>query len=95
LIESGAIQSSPLKQAVAAISAGLVDGTVLLDLAYEDDMRAEVDCNVVMTADGRFAEIQATGEAGLLDRPSLDRMLDLSQAGIRQLFAVQETALKP
>jgi ribonuclease PH len=93
LVESGAIPSSPIKQAVAAISAGVVDGAVLLDLAYEDDMHAEVDCNVVMAADGRFAEIQATGEAGLLDRRDLISMLDLSESGIRQLFAIQEAAL--
>ena len=66
---------------------------VLLDLAYDDDMRAEVDCNVVMTADGRFAEVQATGEAGLLDRRDLDRMLELSAAGIRALFEIQNVAL--
>jgi ribonuclease PH len=94
LVETKAIERSPLKQAVAAISAGVVDGTVLLDLAYDDDMRAEVDCNVVMTADGRFAEIQATGEAGLLDRADLDRMLDLSEAGIRRLFEMQDEALR-
>ncbi|MGD9893945.1 MAG: ribonuclease PH [Dehalococcoidia bacterium] len=95
LVESGAIAASPLKQAVAAISAGVVHGAVLLDLAYDDDVRAEVDCNVVMTADGRFAEVQATGEAGLLDRRDLDRMLDLSASGIRQLFEIQAAALTP
>jgi ribonuclease PH len=94
LLDSGAIEANPLKQAVAAISAGVVGGAVLLDLAYDDDMRAEVDCNVVMTADGRFAEVQATGEAGLLDRRDLDRMLELSASGIRQLFAIQDAALK-
>ncbi len=93
LVEAGAIPRYPLTQAVAAVSAGVVDGAVLLDLAYEDDARAEVDCNVVMTADGRFAELQATGEAGLLDRLALDRMLDLAEAGIRQLFEVQRAAL--
>ena len=71
-----------------------MDGAVLLDLAYEDDMRAEVDGNIVMTVDGRFAEVQATGEAGLLDRASLNRMLDLAEAGIRRLFQVQADALR-
>ena len=93
LLESGAIQQHPIRQAVAAISAGVVEGTVVLDLAYEDDVRAEVDCNVVMTADGRFAEVQATGEGGLLERTSLNRMLDLAEAGIRRLFDVQAAAL--
>ena len=93
LVEAGALPRHPLMQAVAAVSVGVVDGTVLLDLAYADDVRAEVDGNVVMTADGRFAEVQATGEAGLLDRLALDRMLDLAAAGIRQLFEVQSAAL--
>ena len=93
LLERGDIQRHPIRQAIAAISAGVVDGSVVLDLAYEDDVRAEVDCNVVMTADGRFAEVQATGEGGLLDRASLDRMLDLADAGIRQLFEIQTAAL--
>ena len=93
LVERGDIQHQPIRQAIAAVSAGVVDGSVLLDLAYEDDVRAEVDCNVVMTADGRFAEVQATGEGGLLDRASLDRMLDLADAGIRQLFEIQTAAL--
>jgi ribonuclease PH len=93
LRRTGAIEREPLHQAVAALSAGVVDGAVLLDLAYADDMRAEVDCNVVMTADGRFAEVQATGEAGLLDRANLTRLLDLAEAGIRRLFEVQAAAL--
>ena len=95
LVASKAIPRDPIRQAVAAISAGLIDGAVRLDLAYDDDVRAEVDANVVMTADGRFAEIQATGEGGLLDRASLDRMLELAEAGMRQLFEVQAAALAP
>ena len=93
LVEAGALPRHPLMQAVAAVSVGVVDGTVLLDLAYADDVRAEVDGNVVMTADGRFAEVQATGEAGLLARAALNRMLDLAEAGIRQLFEMQSAAL--
>lgn len=93
LVRAGVIERDPLRQAVAAVSCGVVAGEVLLDLAYDDDVRAEVDCNVVMTADGRFAEIQATGEAGLLDRADLNRMLDLAEAGIRQLFAIQADAI--
>lgn len=94
LLAKGAITADPLRQAVAAISVGLVDGAVRLDLAYDDDARAEVDTNVVMTADGRFAELQATGEAGLLDRASLTRMLDLAEAGIRELYARQAAAIE-
>jgi ribonuclease PH len=91
---AGVIAQLPIRQAIAAISAGVVDGAVLLDLAYDDDARAEVDANVVMTADGRFAEIQATGEGGLLDRNSFNRMLDLADAGIRRLFEIQSAALQ-
>jgi len=87
------LKQDPLLQAIAAVSVGVVDGQVLLDLAYEDDVRAEVDCNVVMTADGRFAEVQATGEGGLLERAALTRMLDLAEAGIRRLFEIQREAI--
>jgi ribonuclease PH len=93
MVEHGVIAQQPVRQAIAAISAGVVDGAVRLDLAYDDDVRAEVDANIVMTADGRFAEVQATGEGGLLDRNSLDQMLDLAEGGIRQLFEVQAAAL--
>jgi ribonuclease PH len=93
LLQQGVIPRDPIIQAVAAVSCGVVDGAVLLDLAYDDDVRAEVDCNVVMTADGRFAEVQATGEGGLLDRASLNRMLDLAEGGIRRLFALQSEAI--
>jgi ribonuclease PH len=95
LVESGVIPRNPLQQPIAAVSTGVVDGAVLLDLAYEDDARAEVDANIVMTADGRFAEIQATGEGGLLDRAALSRMLELAESGIRDLFALQAAALAP
>jgi ribonuclease PH len=94
LVARRLIARDPLVQAIAAVSAGVIDGEVRLDLAYEDDVRAEVDCNVVMTADGRFAEVQATGEGGLLDRAALNRMLDLSEGGIRHLFGVQAEALR-
>jgi ribonuclease PH len=93
LLQQGVIPRDPIIQAVAAVSCGVVDGAVLLDLAYDDDVRAEVDGNVVMTADGRFAEVQATGEGGLLDRGSLTRMLDLAERGIRQLFTIQSAAI--
>jgi ribonuclease PH len=95
LVAGGVVATSPLRQAVAAISAGVIEGTVLLDLAYDDDARAEVDCNVVMTEDGRFAEVQATGEAGLLRRDDLNQMLDLAELGLRRLFEAQRAALRP
>lgn len=84
----------PLRQAVAAVSAGIVDGEVLLDLAYSEDARAEVDFNVVMTEDGRFVEVQGTAEREPFDRRVLDRILDLAAGGIRSLFAVQQEAIR-
>ena len=85
--------SKALVDSVAAVSVGVVAGQPLLDLDYEEDSRAEVDMNVVMTADGRLVEVQATAERAPFDRAGLDEMLDLAQAGIAQIGAVQQDAL--
>lgn len=82
-----------VKRQVAAVSCGVVDGTPVLDLPYEEDSRAEVDLNVVATSDGGLVEVQGTGEAAPFDRASLDRMLDLADAGCAQLFAKQREVL--
>lgn len=82
-----------IRQAVAAVSAGIVDGLALLDLDYAEDSRAEVDFNVVMTEDGRFVEVQGTAEGNPFDRDALRRILDLAAKGIRELFALQRAAL--
>lgn len=82
-----------LRDPVAAVSVGLVDGQVCLDLPYEEDSRAEVDMNVVMTAAGRFVEIQGTGEHDTFDRTQLGQFLDFADKGCRELFALQEQAL--
>ena len=79
----------PLADYVAATSVGIVDGEALLDLAYEDDSRAEVDMNIVKTGDGRFIEVQGTAEAMPFGRDALDALLDLADAGIRQLIEKQ------
>ena len=79
---------------VAAVSVGLVDGKVLLDLDHEEDMAAGVDFNTVMTGRGRFIEIQGTGEEATFSRTDLDKMLRFGAAGIRELIRVQKTALK-
>jgi ribonuclease PH len=79
---------------VAAISVGIVDGIPLLDLCYEEDSRAEVDLNVVMTGDGRLVEVQGTAEGASFDRAALDAMLDLAEGGIRELFRLQAALLK-
>ncbi len=90
----GVVPGSPLRDPVAAVSVGIVDGTAVLDLPYEEDSRAEVDMNVVMTAAGRFVEIQGTGEEGTFDRAQLGELLDLAQAGCQDLIALQRDALE-
>ena len=83
------LRSIPLNDAVAAISVGIVDGEALLDLAYEDDSRAEVDMNIVKTGDGRFIEVQGTAEGLPFNREALDTLLGLADEGIRQLVDKQ------
>jgi len=83
------LRSIPLNDSVAAISVGIVDGEALLDLAYEDDSRAEVDMNIVKTGDGRFIEVQGTAEGLPFNREALDTLLGLADEGIRQLAEKQ------
>jgi ribonuclease PH len=83
----------PLRNQIAAVSVGIVGGTGYLDLAYEEDSRAEVDMNVAMTDAGGYVEIQGTAEARPFDRAQLDAMLDLAAKGIERLFVAQRTAL--
>jgi len=83
------IRTIPLSDYVAATSVGIVDGEPLLDLAYDDDSRAEVDMNVVKTGDGRFIEVQGTAEALPFGRDALNTLLDLADLGIRQLVEKQ------
>ena len=83
------LRTIPLTDYVAATSVGIVDGEILLDLAYEDDSRAEVDMNIVKTGDGRFIEVQGTAEAIPFGRESLNRLLDVAEIGIRQLIEKQ------
>jgi ribonuclease PH len=90
LVKAGTLKESPLKQMVAATSVGSVDGRVLLDLEYQEDSRAEVDMNVVMTADGGLIETQATAEKGSYSRKQLEEMLDVAEAGIRELLEAQK-----
>ena len=93
LIESGILEASPIAHMVAAISAGVVDGRVMLDLEYEEDSKAAVDLNVVMTDAGDIVELQATAEDGAYSRAQLDEMLDLSSQGIHELLNLQRQAL--
>lgn len=93
LVAAGTLKQSPLRQLVAATSVGIVGGTPLLDLCYEEDSQAEVDMNVVMTADGGLVETQATAEKGSYSRPQLDQLLDLAEGGLQQIFSAQRAAL--
>ena len=83
------IKSIPLLDYVAAISVGIVDGEALLDLAYDDDSRADVDMNIVKTGDGRFIEVQGPAEGSPFGREALTSLLDLADLGIRQLIEKQ------
>ena len=89
----GPLAPWPLTGQIAATSVGLVDGSALLDLAYEEDARADVDMNVAMTDAGAFVELQGTAEASPFSRAQLSELLDLAQQGIEALFAAQRDAL--
>jgi ribonuclease PH len=91
---AGTLERLPLLGSVAAVSAGIVDGRVLLDLAYEEDSRAEVDLNVVMTGAGRYVEVQGTAEGKPFTAAQLDRLLGVGRDGIGQLTALQRDTLK-
>ena len=86
---SGAISKVPVTDYVAATSVGVVDGTALLDLAYDEDSRADVDMNVVKTGDGRFVEVQGTAEGEPFSRDALDGLLELASRGVTELVARQ------
>jgi ribonuclease PH len=90
----GLISTVPLKNAVAATSIGIVRSYMMLDLCYDEDSQAEVDCNVVMTDQGNFVEIQGTAENKAFSKDSLDGMLSLAQGGIKQLFDIQQAVIK-
>jgi ribonuclease PH len=94
MVASGTLKASPLKQLVAATSVGIVEGTTLLDLAYEEDSQAEVDMNLVMTEDGGLVEVQATAEKQAFPRSRMTEMMDYAEKGIRELFALQREAIR-
>lgn len=93
LVARGALASLPLKEAVAAVSVGIVGGEVMLDLDYAEDSAAEVDMNFVMTSSGRFVEVQGTAEAEPFTVEQMDAMRAVATDGIRQLFTLQREAL--
>jgi ribonuclease PH len=95
LVAAGILKTSPLIDTVAATSVGIVDDRALLDLAYEEDSRAEVDMNVVMTGRGDFVEIQATAEGRPFSSGEMQDLLALAAAGIRRISDTQRTVLPP
>src|SRR5436190_4342130 len=94
LVDAGTLTAVPLRDFVAAISVGIVDGEVLLDLAYEEDSRADVDMNFVMTAGNKMVEVQATAEHQVFDDKQLENMIALARHGLRSLLAKQQSVLK-
>jgi ribonuclease PH len=94
LVAFGTLKKSPLLDYVAAVSVGTVNGAVLLDLCYEEDARADVDMNVVMTGAGQFVEVQATAEHKPFNDAGMARMIELARGGIARLVAMQKAAVE-
>ena len=95
LRENGVLKSIPVQDHVAATSVGVVGGLPYLDLAYEEDSRAEVDMNIIKTGDGRFIEVQGTAEGPPFERRALDDLMELADVGIRELVNLQRTIVGP
>jgi ribonuclease PH len=93
LVDAGEVPADVLCTEVAAISLGLVDDRLLLDLCYEEDSSASVDFNIVMTGDGRLVEVQGTAEGAPFTRESMDAIMDLAEKGISELLELQRQAL--
>ena len=91
--QKGMIRTMPIIDYVAATSVGVVAGTPMLDLAYDEDSKADVDMNVVKTGDGRFIEVQGTAEGPPFERSALDALLELADAGIRDLIEIQRSVV--
>ncbi|MFC1485259.1 ribonuclease PH [bacterium] len=88
------ITKNPIKDSIAAVSVGIINGTPTLDLCYKEDVNATVDMNVVMTGSGKFVEIQGTGEEAVFDKKELDILLELAKKGIKEITKIQKKALK-
>lgn len=93
LIDNGILRTHLMKELVGAVSVGVIDSEVLVDLSYEEDFSADVDMNIVMTENGEFVEIQGTAEGMTFDRTLLDRMLDSAQSTIETIILQQKAAL--
>jgi ribonuclease PH len=94
LVQFGALKTLPIVDHVAAVSVGVIDGHPMLDLCYDEDSRADVDMNIVMTGRGRFVELQATAEKNSFDDKELASLLELGRRGVRELVEIQKKALE-
>jgi len=92
-LDKGKLLQSPIMDAVAAVSIGIVDGKILLDLCYEEDSIADVDMNFVMTGSGKFIEVQGTAESEPFTRKQMERMAEIAQGGIKDLLKAQKQAI--
>jgi len=93
LMQRGVLAVHPVRTAVAAVSVGIVGGELLLDLCYAEDSHADVDCNIVMTAEHEFVEVQGTGEGSVFSRATMDALITLAEQGITELLAIQQKYL--
>jgi len=92
-IDRGIVNADPIRDAVAAVSVGIVDSKAMLDLSYDEDSRAHVDMNFVMTGAGKFVEVQGTAEGAPFTKAQMERMTELAQKGIRELLSAQKKVL--
>lgn len=88
-VAQGILEKSPVRTSIAAVSCGIIDDIPMLDLCYSEDSHAQVDCNFIMTGEGRFVEIQGTGEGRSFSRDEMNRLMDLAEKGIRALMDLQ------
>lgn len=94
MLKNRLIKENPIKEYIGAVSVGIVDGNYVLDLSYEEDVRAEVDLNVSMTESGRIVDIQGTGEKRAITKEELNRLLDLAWEGIKKIIQYEKEVLK-
>ena len=92
-LSKGIVNTDPIRDSVAAVSIGIIDGKILLDLAYEEDSRADVDMNFVMTGSGKFIEVQGTAESAPFTKKQMERMTELAQQGVRELLKAQRKTI--
>jgi ribonuclease PH len=89
----GILKEDPIKDSVAAVSIGIIEGKIFLDLCYEEDSKADVDMNFVMTGSGKFIEVQGTAESAPFTKKQMEKMTELAQEGIKELLKTQKKVL--